>query len=417
MFKEYYVNDAGRQMDILATSVYLRMKELAGKTITYPELAYQGGYVEQIAKNFLRSKNANESFLCEEGILKGNSESDLDNLIDDIKEKLGNEKYVALKDYATQIILEDIRDDLMAFRVDFDGWYSEQDMHDSGMIDLALSELNEKGHTYVKDEATWFRSMTFGDEKDRVLVRENGAKTYFAADVAYHFDKFNRGFAHLVNIWGADHHGYVARVKAALSALKSGSEKLKVVLVQFASLVRDNQPVAMSTRSGEFVTLKELIEEVGVDAARFFYLIRRSDQHLEFDLDLAVSKSNENPVFYVQYAHARICSIFDLAKDSNNTSWKPEFGDLLTDISERKIATLLARYPEVIVATMEANEPHQIPQYLKELAQEFHAYYNAHKILVDDSNLRGARLCLINSIRQVLINGLGLLNISAPRSM
>ena len=418
--KEYYVNDAGRQMDILAASVYLRMKEATGREGSYPSLAYQGDYVRQIAENYLKSSVHTieiEQFAFDQIQLKGESDSDLDNLIGEIKEVLGLKNFSQLKSYAASVIKGSIREDLENFRVDFEEWYSEQKMHDFGMIDSVLSNLDSKGHTYIRDKATWFRSATLGDEKDRVLIRENGAKTYFAADVAYHYDKFNRGFACLVNIWGADHHGYVARVRAALTALGCGEERLEIILVQFASLIKNNEPVAMSTRSGEFVTLRELVDEVGVDAARFFYLMRRSDQHLEFDLDLAVSKSNENPVFYVQYAHARICSILELSEEYDPAIWEAELGDLLSEVSERKIAVLLARFPELIISAMKSNEPHQITQYLREVAQEFHSYYNGHKILIEDIRIRSARLSLICCIRQVLVNGLQLLGISAPSSM
>jgi arginyl-tRNA synthetase len=418
--KEYYVNDAGRQMDILAASVYLRMKEETGRESTYPSLCYQGDYVRRLAVDYLKSSTLNirmEEFAFDEVELKGETDSDLDNLIGEIKAVLGLENFAQLKAYAASVITGSIREDLENFRVDFEEWYSEQKMHDFGLIDSVLSSLETKGHTYSRDKATWFRSAALGDEKDRVLIRENGAKTYFAADVAYHFEKFNKGFARLVNIWGADHHGYVARVRAALTALGCREKRLEIILVQFASLIKNKEPVAMSTRSGEFVTLRELVEEVGVDAARFFYLMRRSDQHLEFDLDLAVSRSNENPVYYVQYAHARICSILESSEEYDPTVWQLEFGDVLSETSERKIAVLLARYPEVVISAMKTNEPHQITQYLREVAQEFHSYYNAHKILAEDTRLRNARLSLIYCIRQVLVNGLQLLDISAPRSM
>ncbi len=418
--KEYYVNDAGRQMDILAASVYLRMKEETGRESTYPSLCYQGDYVRRLAVDYLKSSTLNirmEEFAFDEVELKGETDSDLDNLIGEIKAVLGLENFAQLKAYAASVITGSIREDLENFRVDFEEWYSEQKMHDFGLIDSVLSSLETKGHTYSRDKATWFRSAALGDEKDRVLIRENGAKTYFAADVAYHFEKFNKGFARLVNIWGADHHGYVARVRAALTALGCSEKRLEIILVQFASLIKNKEPVAMSTRSGEFVTLRELVEEVGVDAARFFYLMRRSDQHLEFDLDLAVSRSNENPVYYVQYAHARICSILESSEEYDPTVWQLEFGDVLSETSERKIAVLLARYPEVVISAMKTNEPHQITQYLREVAQEFHSYYNAHKILAEDTRLRNARLSLIYCIRQVLVNGLQLLDISAPRSM
>ncbi len=418
--KEYYVNDAGRQMDILAASVYLRMKEETGRESTYPSLCYQGDYVRRLAVDYLKSDTLNirmEEFAFDEVELKGETDSDLDNLIGEIKAVLGLENFAQLKAYAASVITGSIREDLENFRVDFEEWYSEQKMHDFGLIDSVLSSLETKGHTYSRDKATWFRSAALGDEKDRVLIRENGAKTYFAADVAYHFEKFNKGFARLVNIWGADHHGYVARVRAALTALGCSEKRLEIILVQFASLIKNKEPVAMSTRSGEFVTLRELVEEVGVDAARFFYLMRRSDQHLEFDLDLAVSRSNENPVYYVQYAHARICSILESSEEYDPTVWQLEFGDVLSETSERKIAVLLARYPEVVISAMKTNEPHQITQYLREVAQEFHSYYNAHKILAEDTRLRNARLSLIYCIRQVLVNGLQLLDISAPRSM
>ena len=418
--KEYYVNDAGRQMDILAVSVYLRYLQEEGCSLAFPSNGYQGAYVSEIARDFQNSSPwPKSSQQCNLGelITEIGTDLEMDELISSAKLHLGEIYYEFIRSYATDAILEGIKDDLRAFHVTFDSWFSELSLHSGGLIEASLSHLEEKEQLYVSDGATWFRSTLSGDEKDRVVIRDNGQKTYFAADIAYHAGKFDRGFEKVVNIWGADHHGYIPRVRAALESMGKSSVDLDVVLVQFAVLMRKGKAVAMSTRSGNFVTLRDLINEVGVDAARFFYLMRRSDQHMEFDLSLAVSKTNENPVYYVQYAHARICSIMAQASIFDEWKWAAESPEYLKTSAERKIAIMLAGYPEVLVSATKANEPHLLPQYLRELAQDFHGYYNANKVLVEDSGLRCARLSLIDAVRQVLENGLNLLGISAPQSM
>ena len=418
--KEYYVNDAGRQMDILAVSVYLRWLQEEGCTLVFPSNGYQGVYISEIARDFNRSSPWLE--VSQQSGLGGlitdvDTDAAMDELIACVKAHLGTSSYELVRSYATKAILEGIKDDLRVFEVTFDSWFSELSLHAEGIIEASLNHLDSKEYLYVSDGATWFRSTLSGDEKDRVVIRDNGQKTYFAADIAYHAGKFDRGFEKLVDVWGADHHGYIPRVKAALEAMGKSSADLDVVLVQFAVLMRDGAAVAMSTRSGNFVTLRDLVDEVGVDAARFFYLMRRSDQHMEFDLSLAVSKTNENPVYYVQYAHARICSIMTQASSLGEWAWTEEGPKHLSTAAERKIAIMLAGYPEVLISAVKSNEPHLLPQYLRQLAQEFHAYYNSNKVLSEDKAVRFARLSLVDAVRQVLANGLGLLNISAPRSM
>ena len=318
--------------------------------------------------------------------------------------------------FALDEVLADQRDDLAQFRVEFDDWFSEQSLYDSGAVAHTVERLAAAQHLYEMDGALWFRSTSFGDEKDRVLRRENGQYTYFASDIAYHADKFERGFARLIDVWGADHHGYIPRVKGALRALGHPAEKLTVALVQFAVLYRGGEKVAMGKRSGEFVTLRELRDEVGNDAARFFYVMRKSDQHLDFDLDLAKSESQDNPVYYVQYAHARVCSVFaqwggDPAR-LERAALEP-----LDNPRELSLMQRLGEFPELVQAAAHELAPHTIAFYLRELAGEFHSYYNAERILVEDEALRAARLALCAATRQVLANGLSLLGVSAPEKM
>ena len=419
--REYYVNDAGRQMDILAMSVFLRYLQSCDHAISFPQSGYQGDYIAAIAASYGAQLPAggtpapNFSAAADED----DQERVLDLLISAVRTSLGDAAYAHLRGHATHLILEEIRHDLEAFGVRFDVWYSEASLAAEGHIDTAIGQLENNGHLYTKDGARWFRSQELGDEKDRVIVRENGQKTYFASDIAYHMDKFERGFTQIIDVWGADHHGYVPRVKAAIQALGADPQALDIVLVQFASLVRGGEKVAMSTRSGEFVTLRQLIDEVGVDAARFFYVMRRADQHLEFDLDLATAQSNDNPVYYVQYAHARICSVFRQLRESpfENDANATVVSSALQTLAERKLAMLLATFPDLVTSAAMGREPHALTQYLRDLAQEFHAYYNSNKILVDDGGVRTARLHLIAAVRQVLANGLALLGISAPESM
>ena len=426
--REYYVNDAGRQMDILATSVWLRYLERCGERFAFPSNGYKGAYVYEIA-DALRAAVGDGYRAPATEVFKdvpsdepqgGDKEKHIDALIERTKRLLGPERYERVFDQGLQTILGDIRDDLREFGVVYDEWFSERSLARNGLVDRAIERLRADGHLYERDGALWFRSTAYGDEKDRVLVRENGQKTYFASDIAYHMDKFERGFDRVIDVWGADHHGYVPRIKAALAALGYEPEKLDVLLVQFAILYRGSERVQMSTRAGEFVTLRELRREVGNDAARFFYVLRKCEQHMDFDLDLAKSESADNPVYYVQYAHARVCSVFKQLREKGLAHDRAN-GDralgLLTEAHEQALIARLAAYPEVLEAAALAHEPHQLAHYLRELAYDFHTYYNTHTFLVDDANLRDARLNLIEATRQVLANGLALLGVSAPESM
>jgi arginyl-tRNA synthetase len=423
--REYYVNDAGRQMDILATSVWLRYLELCGAEFTFPINGYKGDYIWDIAATAHRT-HANK-YLVEPALFRGDlpkdepeggdKEKHIDALISVAKEKLHPEGYAIFFDLAIDIILTDIKDDLHLFGVDYEQWYSEQSLFDSNKIDDVIEKLKASKHIYGKGGALWFASSKLGDEKDRVVVRDNGQPTYFASDIAYHADKFSKGHSKIINIWGADHHGYIARVRAALTALNLDESKLEILLVQFANLYRGNIKQQMSTRSGEFVTLRELRKEVGSDAARFFYVMRKSEQHLDFDLELAKSTSNENPMYYVQYAHARICSVLRQAEQTLDTNNLDRLEDLLGEDSEHNLMQKLTDYPELIVGACDKNAPHLIVNYLRELAQKFHGYYNETQFLVDSLELRNARLLLIESTKHVLANGLTILGVNAPDKM
>ncbi len=425
--REYYVNDAGRQMDILATSVWLRYLELAGETLSFPSNGYQGDYVWDIAATVHRNRGdawrhpAAEVFAdIPADAPEGDKEAHIDALIDRARTLLGAEPYREIFDLALNSILANIRQDLHAFGVDYDEWFSERSLTESGAVQQALDRLQAAGHLYEKNGALWFRSSDFGDEKDRVVVRDNGQTTYFASDIAYHMNKLERGYDRVIDVWGADHHGYVPRVKAALRALGDDPDRLDVLLVQFAILYRGGERVQMSTRSGEFVTLRELRQEVGRDAARFFYVMRKCEQHLDFDLDLAKSQSADNPVYYIQYAHARIASVMNQLAE-RGLSWDRAEGaahlHLLHESHETGLMVAISRYPEVVEAAALLHEPHQLAHYLRELANQFHTYYNAHQFLVEEAGLRNARLNLIAAVRQVIANGLGLLGVSAPDSM
>jgi len=413
--REFYVNDAGRQMDILVVSVWLRYLEARGEVVPFPEGGYRGEYVREIAARLADAHAVR--FERASVVLPQAEDPDaaLDAQIAYARELLGEDWKLA-QDFALEAMLADQREDLAAFRVFFDYWFSEQALHDKGLIDKALALLQARGHLFEQGGALWFRSSAFGDEKDRVVRRENGQYTYFASDIAYHLDKFERGFDRVIDIWGADHHGYVARVKGALEAFGLDPGKLEIALVQFAVLYRNGEKVAMGKRSGEFVTLRELREEVGNDAARFFYVLRKSDQHLDFDLDLARSESSDNPVYYVQYAHARVCSVFSQwggdPKSLARVSLEPLKGE-----RELVLAQRLAEFPELILTAARERAPHSLAFYLRELAAEFHSYYNAERILVDDETLRVARLALSAAVRQTLANGLSLLGVSAPEKM
>ena len=424
--KEYYVNDAGRQMDILAISVWLRYLELCGETITFPSNGYQGDYVWDIAASLHRERGdalRQDSKIVFDNVSPdinqgGDKELHVDALIDRSKQLLGEESYHIVFQRGLGIILAEIRDDLEQFGVVYDEWFSESNLTTTHTVARAIEQLKATGHIYEQDGALWFRSSAFGDEKDRVVVRENGQFTYFASDIAYHLNKLERGFDYLINIWGADHHGYVSRVKAAMTALGADAQRLTVLLVQFAALYRGKERLKMSTRSGEFVTLRELRSEVGRDAARFFYIQRKSEQHLNFDLELAKSQTNDNPVYYIQYAHTRIASIFRELRDKNLV-WHHNKALLskLTQAHERALLVMLSRYSEMIEAAAHSYEPHQLTYYLRDLAQQFHTFYDSHKILIDDEDLRNARLSLSAACQQVLHNGLTIISVSAPEVM
>ena len=426
VYTEYYVNDAGRQMNILAVSVWLRYLELCGEELVFPANAYQGDYVWDIAASIHRSKadslhrKIDDVFVgvTPDEPLGGDKEAHIDGLVERAKELLGDD-YSLVFDQGLNEITDNIRRDLSEFGVEFNNWYSERSLHQSGEMEKAIETLQGNGYLYENEGATWFRSTDFGDEKDRVLIRDNGQTTYFASDIAYHLDKLDRGFDRLIDVWGADHHGYVARVKAALQALNAEKDRFEVLLVQFAILYRGGEKLAMSTRSGEFVTLRELRNEVGNDAARFFYVMRKCEQHMDFDLDLAKSQSSDNPVYYVQYAHARICSVLSQLSERNMQLADPASVklELLTEDHEKEIMNQLLRYQEVIESAAANHEPHQIAYYLRELANTFHTYYNSHQFLIDDEGIRNARLLLIQATRQVLASGLDLIGVSAPESM
>ncbi len=418
--REYYVNDAGRQMDILALSTWLRYLEITGARLEFPANAYQGDYVREMARQIFEAHGQRfvhpiDSLMRDSPPADSDPETHLDRLIAFARKALGAD-YAYVHDFVLTEQLGDCRNDLQEFGVTFDSWFSEKSLFDSGLVARAVEQLEASGHIYQRDGAKWFRSTDFGDDKDRVVQRHNGQYTYFASDIAYHLNKFQRGFDLLVNVWGADHHGHIARVKGALQALKLDPMHLTIALVQFAVLYRDGKKVSMSTRAGEFVTLRELRKEVGNDAARFFYVLRKSDQHLDFDLDLAKSQSNDNPVYYIQYAHARVCSVLEQWEGDASTLVNANTG-LLVDGQELEILRMLIDYPETIEGAAQDLAPHQVAFYLRELAAAFHSYYNSTRLLVDDQSIRLARLALANAVRQVLANGLAILGVSAPEKM
>jgi len=407
-------------MDILTVSIWLRYLELCEINIDFPENAYQGDYIRSIAGKLFSDKQQSLSSDIDIPETKDDIETHIDQLIAFAKTTLGSENYQTILDLGLSEILAEIREDLADLGVVFDHWFFERSLANDDQIQKCITKLKDSGFVYEEEGALWFRSTAFGDEKDRVIIRDNGQATYFASDIAYHVEKFSRGYDKAINIWGADHHGYIARVKAALSALDENPDALEILLVQFATLYRGTEKLPMSTRSGQFVTLKELFDEVGKDATRFFYTLRKSEQHLDFDLELAKSKSNENPVYYIQYAHARICSVLKQVKEKGFT-YDAEIGNnnlhTLSEPSEEKLITALSRYPEVIHSAATEYEPHQIAYYLRDLANEFHSYYNSCQFIVDSDDLRNARLNLINASKQVICNGLGILGVSAPEEM
>ncbi len=426
--REYYINDAGRQADVLAVSVYLRYLEVLGESVKIPSRAYPADYVsvcaralaEQEGRRFFRSYAEVTQGLPEDpdgegDEIKARKEAYLDAIIERVQALLGAD-YRPMQDFGLNTQLADIRATLDAFSVEFDQWFSERTLAESGAIETAIARLRERGHVYEKDGAIWLATSQLGDEKDRVLVRDNGIHTYFAADVAYHLNKLDRGFDTLIDVWGADHHGYIARVRAAIEALTGHGDKFHVALIQFVTLSSGR----MGKRSGNFVTLKQLIEEAGGDATRFFYLTRSPEQHLEFDIDLARSQSADNPVYYLQYAHARVASVFnELA--ARGYAYDQEAGlaalGNLPETGVEDLAKRLAAWPETVAAAARNRAPQQVSNYLRELAQEFHTYYNGNKMLVDDASLRNGRLTLALAVKQVIANGLGLLGVSAPERM
>ena len=423
--KEYYVNDAGRQMHILGTSVWLRYLELCGETIAFPSNGYQGDYVWDIAAT-LHRENADRFHRPVAQVMAdvsadapaGDKEKHIDDLIANAHGLLGEDDYRIVFDLALVTLTDVIRVDLQNFGVEFDRWFSERSLNDEGLIEQAITRLQDNGHVYEQGGALWFRSTDFGDEKDRVVRRENGQTTYFASDIAYHMNKFDRGFDRVINIWGADHHGYIPRVKASLSALGYIADNLEVQLVQFANLFEKGVKISMSTRSGEFVTLRQLREDVGLDAARFFYVMRKAEQHMDFDLDLAREQSNDNPVYYLQYAYARICSVRrQCAEKGISVSASDANLARLDNTHEQALVKQLGLFPERVEAAAIRREPHLVVNYLRELAHQFHSWYNAHHFIVDDTELRDARLALASAIGQVLRNGLNLMGVSAPEKM
>jgi arginyl-tRNA synthetase len=428
--REYYVNDAGRQMDILAVSAWLRYLELHGTNIPFPPNGYQGDYVHHLAMEMKIAhgtkyvRAANEILADTPGLPDARRADDeagtqreahLDALIANGKRLLG-EDWNYVHDHVLSEQLEDCRGDLEEFGVQFDVWFSEKSLFDTGLVERCIERLRQAGHVYEQNGALWFRSSDFNDEKDRVVRRDNGLYTYFASDIAYHLNKYERGFDRIVNIWGADHHGYIPRVKGAVQALGLDPARLDVALVQFAVLYRNGQKASMSTRSGEYVTLRTLRDEVGDDACRFFYIVRKSDQHLDFDLDLAKSQTNENPVYYIQYAYARISSVLAQWDGDAEALAKADLSRL-DGPHELAVAAKLGEFPEAVETAAKDLAPHLIAFYLKELAAAFHSYYNAERLLVDDAATRDARIALAAAVRQVIRNGMAIIGVGCPQSM
>ena len=392
--REYYVNDAGNQVATLGRSIWLRLRELHGEQISFPEDGYQGEYIRKLATS----------------------------MRDESPEAIHQEEAEAIKlcsAYGVSKVLDWIATDLKAFGITFDNWFSEQSLYDRNMVATELAKLAEKGLSYERDDAVWLRTTDFGDDKDRVLIKSDGSPTYFASDVAYHMEKFDRGFDRVIDVWGADHHGYVPRMKAVVAGLGHPAEDLQVLLIQMVNLLRDGQPYTMGKRSGNFVTLHDVVDEVGKDACRFFFLMRRSDSQLDFDLELAKRQSSDNPVYYVQYAHARVCSINRTAAEQGVALPASGTADLscLTLAEELALAKHLARYPETVVGAAQTCEPHRIVYYLQELAAQFHSYYNRQRVLVEDAQITRARLYLVNGVRIVLASALNLLGVDAPERM
>jgi arginyl-tRNA synthetase len=426
--REYYINDAGRQMDILAVSSWLRYLEHCGERFTFPANGYVGEYIAPIAAQLFAAEgtalkaSAAEVFdnLPPDEPQGGDKDIYIDAVIGRARTLIGNAAFERVLRLSLDGILADIREDLAEFRVTFDCWFSERSLGDSGAIDRAIETLKRSGHAYLKDGALWFKSTDFGDEKDRVMVRENGVKTYFASDIAYILNKRERGFEHLLYVWGADHHGYIARLHAGLVALGGPAEAFEVRLIQVVSLFRGGEKAKMSKRSGDYVTLRDLRREVGNDAARLFYVMRSNDQHLDFDLELAKSRSNDNPVYYIQYAHARVASVMRQLQE-RGLAHDPAHGltclSKLIEPQELQLIKRVSAFPEVVRQCAAQRAPHALVHYLRDLANDFHTNYSAHQFIVDDAGLRDARLDLALATQIVIRNGLDLLGVSAPETM
>ena len=393
--KEYYINDSGRQIETLGRSVFLRYQELFGQKVNFPEECYQGNYIRDLAGEIKTEKN------------------------DTLLSQPEDEAQMICARFAADKILAGIRDDLKKFGVEFDNWFSEQSLYDSGRVDEILDNFRPQGIVYEKEGALWFKTSDFGDEKDRVVVKNNGETTYFASDIAYHQDKYDRGFERVVDVWGADHHGYIPRMKAGIEASGHRRDQFDVILVQLVNLLRAGEPVAMSTRAGKFETLIDVINEVGRDAARFIFLTRHYESTLDFDLEVAKQKSNDNPVYYVQYVHARISSIMrkGKARGTAEVSWDDKAAAQLIEPEEIELIKILARYPDILAGSAKSMEPHRVTYYLMNLASAFHTYYNKHRVLSDDPQLRRGRLNLVLAVQKVIRNGLTLLGVSAPDRM
>ncbi|HUQ08983.1 MAG TPA: arginine--tRNA ligase [Steroidobacteraceae bacterium] len=428
VYREYYINDAGRQIDILAVSVYLRYLELCGEQVAFPSNGYRAEYILPVARALQArrgdalKRDANEVTrgAPPDAPHGGDKDKHIDGLIENVRRLLGAAEFEHIILFARDAMLADIRNDLEEFGVRFDRWFSERELAQSGLVDEALAELEKSGRVYEKEGARWFKSTDFGDDEDRVVVRANGEKTYFAPDIAYHWDKLRRGHELLIDVWGADHHGYVTRVRGALQALGYQGTSFEVCLMQLVSLYRGGEKLAMGKREGNFVTLRDLRNEVGNDACRFFYLMRSHDQALDFDLELAKARNSDNPVYYVQYAHARVSSVFkELAVRGH--SYDPTAANLalLASEHERSTITALTRYPEILERAALDRAPHAMVHYLRDLANELHSYYNVKetKWIVDDAALRNARLTLVLAVQTVIRNGLTLLGVSAPDAM
>ena len=415
VFKEYYVNDAGKQIDILTLSVLQRYHELINDEYNFQyEDLYKGDYIWDIAAEVHR--NFQETFLIKD--LHTQKFNLVDDYISHVKNIISKERFNEIKNLSVKFIQDNIEKTLILSGIKFDSWFLESSLLQNDNLQDVIDFLSSNNHTYQKDNALWFKSTDKGDEKDRVLIKENNDHTYLATDIAYHKDKIERNYNRVINIWGADHHGYISRIKGAFNIFSKGKSDLTILLVQFANLYRGKKKVSMSTRSGDFITLEQLLKEVGKDATRFFYIARKSDQHMDFDIELAKTNDSNNPVYYIQYAHARICSIFRQSKENNMTfSYSKKCLDFLSEEEELKIIKKLYSYPDIVKKSAERYEPHLLTNYMRELAQEIHSYYNKFQILVDDTNIRNARLSLIEACRQVFENSGNIIGIKMPDKM